>query len=192
MVDVLDEPEARLVAIIEGSLDVSAMSARAQALAITSGLFQRAPNNAQLRDPRFFTENTVFDRRYALRWLESRDEDAPDNESDGDGLIRATVVLEVGYLHGPALGHLTTTTGSETQAANAVDTHRRALAEAERIKRALVYHELHQGAPATDPSIRAVIRAAPSRLEVLTDERLIAATVYDLVLSIDHSKTYGP
>ncbi len=192
MAGVLAGPTARLVAIIEGTLDVTALSTRAQLLRPAAGSFARAANHAQLRDPRYWeSAQALFDRRYALKWTGSRDERSPENEQDPTGLVRATVELHIGYLHGPALVHVLKVRGSETQAAAALDPHLRALNDAEPLKRALCFLELYQTAPAPDPAIVLVQRRGETRLEELDPSHLVSVTTLEVLLEVSHASAYG-
>lgn len=191
MAQFFDAVEARILAVVcsgrgaDGSLGPDAL-----ARSIPSGRFRKPANDASVRDPAY--PAAELDRAVSIEWLSVEDDpDALSNERDTRQLRQARFNLLVGYAAGidaSAYVHLASGTG-ETQAGAAAYPHRRALSDAERIRRALAWGPLVQG---TTPEIVQCVREGATALEPIDLGRVLSITPYRVTLEVNMTTTFDP
>lgn len=192
MAGVTKAPLARLRAICLGALDVSALSAHAQAKAIPANDFHAAANNASLRSAKWQANaQAAWERSLSIRAPEGEDFE-PRNTLDGFRLETLRAELLVGFLDGMSAAHLAQPIGSETRTEAAEDAEDRAQAEASRLVDVLSIQEFYQAAPAPDPFIVSVTRLGTTTIERPRDGLLMSVTRLELVLWVSNAATGRP
>lgn len=191
MAQFFDAVEARVLAVVcSGRGADGSLGADAQARSITAGRFRKPANDASVRDPAY--PAAELDRAVSVEWLSVEDDpDTLSNERDTKQLRQARFNLLVGYAAGidaSAFVHLASGT-TETQAGAAAYPYRRALSDAERIRRALAWGPLVQG---TTPEIVQCVRDGATTLEPIDLGRVVAITPYRLTLEVDMTTTFDP
>lgn len=190
MASALDPIKARLVSVVcggrgaDGSLGPDALRC-----SIPVGRFRKGLRNVPLRDAGY--PKGGFDRATRWTWVDATDEDDPNNDVDGVSLQLVRVRLEVGYLTGAgdeAFVKLAGGTG-ETTAGALLDPEARSINDALRIRRALGWPEIVQGA-GIDPALYSCHRQGPTTLEDLGKGRALASTVYVVRLELNNATAY--
>ena len=128
----LDDVEARIIAIVTAGEGSSGYSAQAAALSIPAGRFRLPPGIGMLRDDGLSTE--AFDRAVEIEWVSLASDPDPYNSQDAVGLRRVRWRLHVGYLFGKEMPttQIHVASGTSETAANALKyARRRALSDAE-------------------------------------------------------------
>ena len=182
---------ARVDAILsQGRGADGSLGTPAQVRSIPAGVFRPSPNNAPLTDERVGTES--FDRAYRREELTIQDEPYANNTLSSSQLRVMRVALDVGYVYGQASAFIHTWPGSTESAATVIwEARSRAISDAERIKRALCFQPLYQGA-SDDPVIVCITREGATEFQDLGAGRLIARTVFSVTLELDVSQDYDP
>jgi hypothetical protein len=187
----LDAASTRLVAILtQGRGADGSLGAEAQTCSIPADRFRLSQSNAPLRDG---SQNRgALDRAIRLEWSSIEDAGAPDNELDSVQLRWLHLSLQVAYVQAQGdVAAFAKTIGSETAAAVIQDARKRALSDAERIRKAVTSPFLFPYG-STDPVLLSCDREAPTTLEDLGDGIVIATTPYRVLYQANSGTTYDP
>lgn len=190
MASLLDEIDARILDVVcSGRGTGVGFGTEAQARAVPSGDFRSTAHDASLRGPTYPLD--AFDRAVQVSWLSLADEPEISNEMDATSLRTARFELLVGYVTSEAHQHYVRLLGSENRATAAVRWERRALSDAERIKRALCFAEIAAG-PLTVVRLIGLARDGASTREDLGEGRGISITPYQLRFDYTTSGSIAP
>jgi hypothetical protein len=185
-----DDVEDRVHAVVCQGRGTSGMSAEALARAITTAQFRRPTTDASVRDPAYPAEE--FDRAVQIEWLAVGDVNEASNEYDGTAIRVARCNVLVGYFAAPALSALARILGSETAAGAVTHWRRRALGDAERIKRALCFAEIAAGSLASTVEWIGCTRDGETTLEELGEGRALSITPLRITLSYPLATAFTP
>lgn len=187
----LDEIEARMAAVLcDGRGADGTLGTDAQGRAIPAGRFRWTRDGVSQRDPAI--PDAERDHALSFDWTSAADSPDDSNEIDGDAIRHVRLELLVAYVEGPALAQLafpSPGTG-ETKAAAVANARKRALSDAERIRRALCFPSLFGGG--TAPEIIGCSREGASTIERLTSGVLLCATTYLLILAVPMGSDFDP
>ena len=162
-------------------------TADAQARALTPNTWLRTTQRGPIRDQ----AASDTDRRYELEWADIADLDGVANDYQLPQYRTATLVLSVGYIYGPGAKDHARLLGNETAMGDAINARRRALGDAERIKRALVFPDIFL-VPGSDPALFNIARDGASACEDLGDGRLLCVTRYRIEFQYQANTAYTP
>lgn len=191
MAQFFDAVETRILAVVCGGRGADgSLGAEAQARSIPASRFRKPSNDASVRDPG--VPAVELDRVVSVEWLSSEDDpDSLSNERDTSQLRQVRFNLLVAYVAGAGVSdfvHLASGT-SETRAGAAAYPNRRALSDAERIRRALAWPSLVQG---TTPEVVQLHREGPTTLEAIDAGRIVSVTPYRATLEVNMTTTFDP
>jgi hypothetical protein len=188
--DLLTEVDARLQAIVLGTLSTTGLSARAVQNAIPAGDFRFQPQRGWLRDP---NAEGAYDRTVGFEYPAGNDDpNAPDSEWNGTGFRLVSFSLLVGYVYGPSNANRVHALRGEVASAVVLRPDMRARGDSERLRRALSLGDLFEASPVTNPTIESVRRIGPSQDTDLGNGRYFCTTPYLMRLELDHNQVYGP
>lgn len=192
MAQLLDAPESRLLAILTTGRGTSGMGSEAAARAIAADYFRRFPSNAPAGEDRVGAES--IDRGLELEWADLGDVPLADNEMNGVQSRVCRVNVRVTYVHGPEADNFAVTQGSESASTVALNARKRALSDAEKIRRALCFPVLFQdtGAESSDPVIYNVTRVGRSTVAPLGAGRLECVSPFDVEIQYTTLTAYSP
>lgn len=192
MPQILDALETRIVSIMEQNRGGTGMSSDAAARALPDARWRRSVDNAALRDPRY--EPTAFDRAYELDWSAIGDFPDVENPLDGTTLRELWLNLNVGHAYGVAASNqVDIASGTfEDAATSVINAKKRALSDAERIKRALTFSEIFSGALGSSITWVGCVRRGRTTTEDLGGGKLLSVTPYQIIISQAPSVTYDP
>lgn len=180
MTDALAQIDDRLAAVLfdgrGADLSLGALAARES---IAPRTFRRVYQ--PLDDPRL--DGSMFDRGAWLKWTSS--DEAPRNVLDPDRVETHALELQIGYIHGAALGSLAHVTPDETQADAVKHSRRRAHADATKIVGALACGDLFQGGM-TGVEILSVTRVSLA-VDELADGRVLARSTFNVLVAIENT-----
>ena len=109
----------------------------------------------------------------------------------GEAIRTARFTLLVAYAEGPALeDYVHVASVTETQATAAANARKRALSDAERIRRALCFPALYSGG--VSPEIVSLSREGASTVERLFEGVLLCATTYRVVIAVPMGTSFDP
>ena len=185
----LDEIETRLGAVLfSGRGADGALGSDALARSIPEGRFRWSQDGVSQRDPAIPAAER--DRALSIDWESISDSD-DSNELDGEAIRWARFTLLVAYAEGPALeDYVHVASVTETQATAVANARKRALSDAERIRRAICFPALFGGG--TSPTIIGCDREGASVVERLTEGVLLCATTYRLILAVPMATSFDP
>jgi len=187
----LDEIERRIADVLcEGRGSDGSLGADAQTRSIPAGRFRWSATGVSQRDP--LIPAAERDRTISLDWESVSDSEADANELDGEAIRTVRLTLLVGYVDGPGQAEYVHPIDgtAETRALAAANARRRALSDAERIRRALCWPDLYGSD--TAPSIVLCAREGASAIEPLTNGVLLCATTYRLVVAVPMADDFDP
>ena len=190
MAQLFDDVEDRVHAVVCTGRGTSGMSSDAAARAITTAQFRRPTTDASVRDPAYPAEE--FDRAVQIEWLAVGDVNDVSNEYDGTAIRTARCNLLVGYFAAPALSALARILGSETAAGAVTHWRRRALGDAERIKRALCFAEIASGTLSSTVEWVGCTRDGETTLEELGEGRALSITPLRITLAYPLATAFTP
>lgn len=190
MAQLFDDVEDRIHAVLCQGRGASGMSSDAAARSVTSGHFRRPQTDASVRDPAYPAEE--FDRAVQIEWLAVGDVNEASNEYDGVAIRVARCNLLVGYFAAPALSGLARIIGSETAAGAVTHWRRRALGDAERIKRALCFAEIAAGTLASTVEWVGCTRDGETTLEDIGEGRALSITPLRITLAYPLATAFTP
>ncbi|TXH16875.1 MAG: hypothetical protein E6R03_04785 [Hyphomicrobiaceae bacterium] len=191
MSQVLDEPDARIRAILfEGR--GSSGSTHAQLLALAVGRFREWTEKYALDDPQ--APIGAVDRAVQLEW-DGEQAFAPWNELAGTQLETHQLTIKNAVIFGPDSAAHIKPQGSETKnlIAKYETARRRVQGDAEEIRRAVCFHEIH-GADTSPVIVSIVPIATPSttRINGAGAWRIIRSTVYAVKLAVNTTVSIAP
>jgi hypothetical protein len=183
--------EERIFAVVCGGRGASgALGPAAQARSIPAGRFRTSPDDASVRDPEY--PAPALDRAVSIEWISVEDDpDSITNEYDTRQLRQARFSLLVAYVVGPANAAFVRTIAGETAATAAAYPTRRALSDAERIRRALSWHGLVAG-DGLAPDVVQLHRDGPTTVESLSPGVMLSVTPYRATLEVDITQVFDP
>lgn len=192
MAQLLDAPEARLLAILTSGRGTSGMGSEAAARAIAADFFRRFPSNAPAGEDRVGAES--IDRGLELEWADLGDVPAADNELNGVQSRVCRVNVRVTYAYGPEADNFVVTQGSESASVVVLNARKRALSDAEVIRRALCFPVLFQdtGAETSDPVIYNVTRVGRAATAIVGPGRLECVSPFDVEIQYTTLSAHAP
>jgi len=192
MAQLLDAPEARLLAILTSGRGASGMGAEAAARAIAADFFRRFPSNAPAGEDRVGSES--IDRGLELEWVDLGDVPAADNELNGVQSRACRVNVRVTYAYGPEADNFVVAQGSESAGTVVLNARKRALSDAEKIRRALCFPTLFQdaGVEASDPVIYNVTRVGSATVALVGPGRLECVSPFLVEIEYTTLTAYAP
>lgn len=183
-----DAIETRIAAILYGGRGADgSLGSDATARSIPAGRFRWSQDGVSQRDPAIPAAER--DRAYSIDWESISDSD-DSNELDGEAIRWARFTLLVSYAEGTSLAEYAHTAGAEVAATVVSNARKRALSDAERIRRALCFPALYGSD--TSPVIVGIDREGASTVERLTEGVLLCATTYRLILAVPMGTTFDP
>ena len=185
-----DAIETRIADIlISGRGADGALGSDATARSIPAGRFRWSADGVSQRDPAIPAAER--DRALSIDWESVSDSEDDANELDGEAIRTARFTLLVAYAEGPALeDYVHVASVTETQAVAAANARKRALSDAERIRRALCFPALYGGG--VSPEIVGIDREGASTVERLFEGVLLCTTSYRLVLAVPMATSFDP
>lgn len=180
----LEEPEARLVAILTTGYAGDGGATALRRL-IPSGYFRASARYrgvegaASLIDPSYNVSE--FDRAVAIEW-DTVESEREQNERDPSEMDVFRFRVTVGYLTGKGHTRHAHVTSPETQAAAVAFAQRRAIEDAGVIRLALCCPELYAGD--TTPMISDVAREGAAAIESLGAGRLLCTTSFRIRIDV--------
>lgn len=190
MAQLFDDIEDRIHAVLCQGRGTSGMSGDAAARALTAAQFRRPTTDASVRDPAYPEEE--FDRAVQIEWLAVGDVNEASNEYDGVANRVARCNILVGYFAAPSLSGLACILGSETAAGAVTHWRRRAMGDAERIKRALCFSEIPSGTLASTVEWIGCVREGETTLEELGEGRALSITTYRINFEYPLATAFTP
>ena len=190
MAQLFDDIESRIHAVLCTGRGTSGMSGDAAARAITAAQFRRPTTDASVRDPAYPAEE--FDRAVQIEWLAVGDVNEASNEYDGTAIRVARCNILVGYFAAPALSGLARVLGSETASGAVTHWRRRALGDADRIKRALCFAEIAAGTLASTVEWIGCTRDGETTLEEIGEGRALSITTYRINFAYPLATAFAP
>lgn len=191
MAQMLDAVEDRLHAVLcSGRGSDGALGTDAQARAVPAGHFRRPQTDASVRDPQYPPEE--LDRAVSIEWLSIEDTNEVHNEYDSAAIRTVRCNVLVGYVAAPALSGLAHELGGETEAGAVAHWRRRALGDAERIKRALCFLGLAGGTLSDGVEWVGCTRDGATTLEDLGEGRALSSSPYVLTIAYTLTTAYTP
>lgn len=194
MAQLLDVPETRLLAILTGGRGADGtLGSQAQSASLAATVFRRLPQNAPAEESGVGGESV--DRGLELEWADLGDTPDSDNEQNAVQSRIARCNVRVLYALGAGASGFVYAQGSEVAATVALNARKRALSDAERIRRALCFPALFQdgaGDSVSDPVIYNVTRIGRASCGVIGDERLVCVSAFDVEIQYTHLGSYNP